>query len=92
MPHHKSAIKRVRQAPRLLERNRAARSTFRTALKKLDKALVEGKKEDVQVLVQPTLEIIGKTAKKGLIHRNKAARHQSRLAKKLNKLQAEKSA
>ena len=84
MPNHKSAIKRVRQAPKRAERNKAARSVFRTALKKVNKALAEGNREAAEAQLAATLKVIGKTAKKGLIHPNKAARHASRLQKKVN--------
>ena len=86
MPSHKSAAKRMRQNPKRNERNRAARSSFRAALKALDKELSEGNREAAEKQLPGALILIGKTAKRGLIHRNKAARHSSRLVKRFNAL------
>lgn len=91
MPNHKSAIKRVKQAAVARDRNRANRGTFRTALKTAEAAISAGDAEKAQSEVQKALKIIGKTRKKGLIHPNKAARHASRLSKKLNKLTGAKA-
>lgn len=91
MPNHKSAIKRVKQAEVARERNRSNRSAFRTALKSAESSLSAGEADKAQTEVQEALKIIGKTQKKGLIHPNKAARHASRLTKKLNKVAGAKS-
>ena len=55
-------------------RNRAQRSTLRTALKNAQEGTPEQRRSAVQLL--------DRAARKGLIHRNKAARHKSALAKK----------
>jgi small subunit ribosomal protein S20 len=91
MPNHKSAAKRVKQAAVARERNRANRSTFRTTLKAADAALTAGEPAKAKEALQAALKVIGKTEKKGLIHPNKAARHASRLTKRLNALQGSKS-
>ncbi len=88
MPNHKSAAKRVLQSGRARLRNRADRSAFRTALKTTTETLAAGDAAQAEEVLQATLKVIGKTEKKGLIHPNKAARHQSRLTKKLNALKA----
>lgn len=92
MPSHKSNAKRMRQNVVLRERNRANRGIFRGALKKAEAALASGDAEAAAAEVQATLKIIGKTAKKGLIHEHKAARHFSILTKKLNAMVASGSA
>jgi small subunit ribosomal protein S20 len=62
-----------------MARNRAQRSALRTALKK---AHVESaQSEDVSVAVT----LLDRAARKGLIHKNAAARHKSRMAKKAAK-------
>jgi small subunit ribosomal protein S20 len=86
MPTHKSAVKRIRQIEKRTVRNRAARSTFRTAVKKTEKFIADGDAGAAAAQLKETLKIIGKTEKKGLIHPNKAARHASRLTNKLNAL------
>jgi len=88
MPNKKSSAKSVRQSTKRRDLNRTQRGTFRTTLKKTEKVLSEGNAEQRGAQLQEALIVIGKTEKKGLIHKNKAARHQSRLTKKLNALQA----
>lgn len=91
MPNHKSAAKRVKQSAVARERNRSNRGTFRTSLKQAEAALAAGDANQAKDTIHATLKIVAKTQKKGLIHANKAARHQSRLTKKLNKLASAKS-
>jgi small subunit ribosomal protein S20 len=91
MPNVKSAKKRVKTNEKRRIRNRQARATLRTALKQANVSVAPG--SDVEVAKTATLQafsLIGKTAKKGIIHRNKAARQESRLMKKLNALTASK--
>ena len=91
MPTVKSAAKRVRQTVKRNERNRAARSIFRGVLKRAGQALADGDAGKAAEPVKAAIKVIGLTEKKGLIHRNKAARHASRLTKKYNALLASKS-
>lgn len=92
MPHHKSNVKRMRQNPIRAARNKSARAAFRTALKKVELDVQEGSAEKAAAALKVALKVIGKTDKKGLIHRNKAARHASRLQKKVNALSAKAGA
>lgn len=75
MPNIASAKKNMRKSRAAMARNRAQRSTLRTALKK-GMAATKGS-EDRTVAVQ----LLDRAARKGLIHKNTAARHKSRLAK-----------
>jgi len=59
-------------------RNRAQRSALRTALKK---AKADGAAPDV---TKTAVSLLDRAARKGLIHKNAAARQKSRLAKKAN--------
>ena len=77
MPRIKSAKKRMRQARARTEHNRAQRSAIKTAVKK---ARSETNKDSVG----SAMVALDRGARKGLIHRNAAARKKSRLAKKLN--------
>jgi small subunit ribosomal protein S20 len=90
MPNVKSAKKRVKTNKRDTIRNRAVRSTFRSSLKKVQSALESGDKAAVDAALPEALSQIGRTAKKGIIHPNKAARQESRLMKKVNALRAGK--
>jgi small subunit ribosomal protein S20 len=71
--------KRARQAEKHRRQNAGYRSMFRTFIKKVLAAVEAGDKEQAQVAYQNAVEVIDKTASKGLIHKNKAARHKSRL-------------
>ncbi|CAG7600254.1 30S ribosomal protein S20 [Candidatus Vallotia tarda] len=80
MANSAQARKRTRQAAKANSHNSALRSKMRTAIKVVRKAINSGNKErSIEVLKQSskTLDII---ADKKIIHKNKAARHKSRLA------------
>ncbi|HEX6898613.1 MAG TPA: 30S ribosomal protein S20 [Thermoanaerobaculia bacterium] len=83
MANTKSAEKRNRQNVKARERNRAHRSTLRTAIKKLRAAVSSGDAAKAQELLPATLGVIDKTAQKQVIHANTASRYKSRLAKKV---------
>jgi small subunit ribosomal protein S20 len=76
VPNIASAEKNMRKSRAATIRNRAQRSALRTALKKAKSsgASAEEKARAVQIL--------DRAARKGLIHKNTAARHKSRMAKK----------
>ncbi|SIT70208.1 SSU ribosomal protein S20P [Ectothiorhodosinus mongolicus] len=81
-----SARKRARQAENNRQRNMAARSHFRTAVKKVLKAVRAGDKETATAAYQAAVPVIDQTVTKGIIHRNKAARHKSRLNSRVRAL------
>jgi small subunit ribosomal protein S20 len=83
MANTKSAEKRNRQNVKARERNRAHRSTLRTAIKKLRAAVSSGDAAAAKELLPVTLGVIDKTAQKQVIHANTASRYKSRLAKKV---------
>jgi small subunit ribosomal protein S20 len=74
MPRIASAKKNMRKTRAATERNRAQRSTLRTALKK---AKTPGASADAQ---KAAVSLLDRAARKGLIHTNTAARHKSRMA------------
>jgi small subunit ribosomal protein S20 len=77
MANIKSAEKRIGQAARRQKRNRGARSRLRSAVKAYRTA--EGKEKSKAL--PSTVSEIDIARKKGIIHRNAAARYKSRLAK-----------
>ncbi len=79
MPRTKSAKKQMRQARARTTRNRAQRSALRTAIKKVRGLLGTPKAKTAFLEAESVLD---RSARKGLIHRNTAARMKSRLAKK----------
>lgn len=86
MANHKSAVKRVRQNIKRNEINRSNRSKLRTQIKKLRTSLTATDKTQSTELLNPTVSLIDKAVNKGLIHRNTAARHKSRLTKNVANL------
>ena len=83
-----SGRKRVRQDVRLNAANTALRSKFRTVVKNVQKAVVAGDKAKATELFQAAQSVIDSVADKGIFHKNKAARHKSRLAAKVKALAA----
>lgn len=87
MANIKSAKKRAKQTLARNARNVAQRSQYRTALKKVLKALNANDvkaAQDAFAIAQPLLD---RYAARGLIHKNKAARHKSRLNARIKALQ-----
>ena len=76
MPKLASSKKRMRQAERVRLRNKSTRSYLRTSIKKI---LATNSREEAEALINRTQSIIDKTAKKGVIHRNAAARYKSKM-------------
>jgi small subunit ribosomal protein S20 len=84
----KSAEKAARQAEKHRVRNVALRSRMRTAIRKVNDALVGTDKAAVKTAYAESVPQIDALVTKGLIHRNKAARHKSRLNAKSRAAQA----
>jgi small subunit ribosomal protein S20 len=79
----KSQIKRNRQTIVRTERNKAVRSELKTRTKSATAAAAEGA-DNATELAREAQKKIDMAARKGVIHKNAAARRKSRLAKKLN--------
>lgn len=80
MANSKQAEKRARQAVKLRSQNMSQRSTLRTAIKKVQAAVAGGDKAAAQAAFKETVSTIDQIADKRIIHKNKAARHKSRLS------------
>lgn len=85
MPKLASSKKRMRQAEKARLRNKGTRSSLRTSLKKI---LETNSKEEAEALINRTQSIIDKTAQKGVIHRNAAARYKSRVRRHVADLES----
>lgn len=79
MANSAQARKRARQAEKHRAHNASRRSTMRTAVKNVIKAMQAGDKEAAQSAYQMAVPLLDRMANCGLIHKNKAARHKSRL-------------
>lgn len=83
MPNIKSAIKRVKVNAKANAQNSQAKSAMRTAVKKAEKAVLNGD-ENAQELIIAAHRALDKGVSKGLIHKNAASRKKARLTKKAN--------
>lgn len=80
MANTASARKRARQSETQRQHNTSLRSEFRTAVKNVTKAIEAGDKPAAQTVYQRAVSRIDSIADKNIIHKNKAARHKSRLS------------
>ena len=83
MANIKSAKKRAKQTVVRNARNVAQRSMLRTAVKKVVKALDANDAAGAETAFASAQPLLDRMAARGLIHRNKAARHKSRLAARI---------
>ena len=79
MANSLQARKRARQAEKRRTQNAARRSMLRTQLKKVVYAIEAGDKETASAAYKAAVPVFDDAVNKGLIHKNKAARHKSRL-------------
>ena len=79
MANTAQARKRVRQAEKRREQNMAHRSKVRTFIKNTVKAIESGDKAKAQEAFNAAVPVIDTMANKGILHKNKAARHKQRL-------------
>ena len=86
MPNIASAKKRAKQAEKLRLHNASQRSFLRTNIKKVLKAIAANDKDAAQAAYTVAVPVIDSMVNKGIIHKNKAARHKSRLNNQLKAL------
>ncbi|MBQ2581018.1 MAG: 30S ribosomal protein S20 [Ruminococcus sp.] len=82
MPNIKSAKKRVKVIETKTARNKAIKSDLKTALKKAEAAVNDNAENKAEV-VKAAIKKVDMACTKGIMHKNKAARKKSQLAKKL---------
>ncbi|KAA9002669.1 30S ribosomal protein S20 [Affinibrenneria salicis] len=87
MANIKSAKKRAVQSEKRRKHNASRRSMMRTFIKKVYAAIATGDKEAAQKAFNEMQPIVDRQASKGLIHKNKAARHKANLAKQISAIQ-----
>ena len=80
MANIKSAKKRARQAEIARQHNASLRSMMRTAIKKVIHSIDAGTKDEAQKNYHHMQTMVDRMASKGIVHKNKAARHKSRLS------------
>ena len=85
MPNIKSVIKDVKKSRQNHERNIAAKSAVKTFVKKAKSAIAAGDTANIAAVVTKAVSVIDKTAERGIIHKNAAARRKSRIMKRAAK-------
>ena len=80
------AKKRARQAEKHRQHNASFRSMVRTAIKRVVAAIETGDKDQAQAAYTAAVPVLDRMADKGIIHKNKAARHKSRLNAQIKEL------
>lgn len=85
MPNIKSVIKDVKKSRKNYLRNISAKSAMKTFIKKAKATMESGDAAAIQAAVARTVSVIDKTAERGIIHKNAAARRKSRLMKRAHK-------
>jgi len=86
VPNKASAAKRARQNEKRRTRNRAARSTMKTAVKKAYTSIEEN--QAPAEAVKEAQSVVGHMVKRGIVHHRRAARITSRMMKRANKAAA----
>lgn len=86
MANSKSALKRVRVAERRRVRNRTFRSASRTLVRRAETMIAAGDVDAAATAVANAVSMLDRSAVKGIIHPNNAARRKSRLMAKYNEM------
>ena len=88
MANSPQAKKRARQNDKARKHNASLRSMVRTYIKKVDAAIEAGDATAAKTAYDQAVPVIDRISDKGIIHKNKAARHKSRLNAKVKALAA----
>ena len=86
MANIKSQIKRIKQNEKRHERNKAVKTSLKTAVRKFREAAEAGDKEKALELGRDANRKLDKAASKGVIHKNQAANRKSAISKKASSL------
>ncbi len=88
MANSPQAKKRARQAEKRRTHNASLRSLVRTRIKQVVAAIGSGDADKAREAYEAAVPVIDRMANKGIIHKNKAARHKSRLSAQVKALAA----
>jgi small subunit ribosomal protein S20 len=84
LPNIKQQEKRMRQAEKRRVRNKSRKSEIKTYIKDFDNALQRGDREEGEVYLKMAIKALDRAASEGVIHKNNAANHKSRLMHRYN--------
>jgi len=88
MANIKSAKKRIKVTEAKTLQNKMIKSALKTTIKKFEAAIASNNQEEAKVAFNGAVKALDMAASKGVVHMNMAARKKSRLAAKLNALNA----
>jgi small subunit ribosomal protein S20 len=88
MANSAQAKKRARQAEKRRQHNSSLRSVVRTSIKKVLAAIASGNADEAKQAYAAAVPVIDRMADKGILHKNKASRHKSRLNAQVKALAA----
>ena len=83
MANIKSQLKRIQTNEKARQRNKAVKSSVRTAVRRVREAADAGRAEDAVTLLREASRKLDKAVSKGVIHRNQAANKKSALARRV---------
>ena len=86
MANIKSQIKRNKQNEKAHQRNKAAKSSLRTSVRKFREAAEGGDLEAAETALRAATRQLDKAASKGVIHKNQAANRKSAIAKRAEQI------
>ena len=86
MPNIKSAQKRVKVIEKKTAINTARRTALKTAIKKFEAAVTAGNKAEAAELFKDAVKKLDQAVAHNIVHKNKAARRKSQMARALNSL------
>jgi len=86
MANTSSAKKAVRQSARRTEVNKARKSRMRTTVRNLEQAILDGNRAEAEQALKAAEPELMRSAQKGVLHKNAAARKVSRLARRIKTL------
>ena len=88
MANVKNAKKKIKQIAKTTLANQQLKSTVKNAIKNTDKHVLAGNKEKAEASLKLAIKSLDNAKNKGLVHKNKVDREKSRLAKKVNAMEA----
>ncbi len=86
MANIKSQLKRIKTNRRATERNKAAKSEFKTSIRRFREAADAGRADEARELLKAASTKLDKAVSKGVIHANQAANKKSAMAKRASQL------
>lgn len=87
MANVKNAKKKIKQINKITLANQQLKSTVKNAIRRTDKAIAEGNKEEANRQLGLAIKSLDNAKSKGLVHKNKVDREKSRLTLKVNKME-----